>query len=185
MTPDASQALDRGSIPRLRTLSFRSDSPVTILNESKTFPRVVLGGTFDRIHGGHRLLLETAFSLGEEVTIGLTSKAYLDAHPKKIQPEIVFTFEKRASQLLKLLFEMRSRNYRIVPIHHPFGVAHLEDFDAIIGTEETLPSMRMINAHRQGNNRRKLRIMVISTVLSDSGDIQSSSRIRKQEVLGP
>ena len=33
-----------------------------------------MGGTFDHLHDGHKYLLDTAFSLGQEVHIGLTTE---------------------------------------------------------------------------------------------------------------
>ncbi|MCP4760245.1 MAG: adenylyltransferase/cytidyltransferase family protein, partial [archaeon] len=32
-----------------------------------------LGGTFDHLHNGHKLLIETAFKLGKKVVIGLAT----------------------------------------------------------------------------------------------------------------
>jgi cytidylyltransferase-like protein len=37
----------------------------------KQYKRVCLGGTFDRIHGGHKLLLTHAISIGEKVLVGV------------------------------------------------------------------------------------------------------------------
>ena len=39
----------------------------------KTYSKVCLGGTFDQIHLGHKSLLEMAFSLSDNVIIGLTT----------------------------------------------------------------------------------------------------------------
>jgi cytidyltransferase-like protein len=43
------------------------------------YASVVLGGTFDRLHTGHQSLLTKAFSVGEHVTIGLTTDGYVNS----------------------------------------------------------------------------------------------------------
>ena len=48
----------------------------------RRYGRVALGGTFDRLHVGHVALLRTAFHIGDEVAVGLTSRRFLTAHPK-------------------------------------------------------------------------------------------------------
>lgn len=37
----------------------------------KQYKKVCLGGTFDRIHGGHKLFLTHAMSISEELVIGV------------------------------------------------------------------------------------------------------------------
>ena len=44
----------------------------------KRFQSVVLGGTFDGLHAGHRAILSKAFEVGEFVTIGLTTDEYVN-----------------------------------------------------------------------------------------------------------
>lgn len=47
--------------------------PCDIVNHvrGKSYKRVCLGGTFDRLHGGHKLLLTHAVSLGEALIVGV------------------------------------------------------------------------------------------------------------------
>jgi pantetheine-phosphate adenylyltransferase len=138
----------------------------------------VLGGTFDRIHEGHRLLFSIAFTICKKVTIGLTTRFYLVKYPKSIKPEEVFSYSERKKSLIKLFNENNWTNYRIVPIRHPFGVAHSEKFDAIIGTEETLNSILKINEYRSSSNQNDLKIIIIPKVFSGDGEIVSSSNLR-------
>ena len=47
------------------------------------FNHAVIGGTFDKLHEGHTLLIKTACTVAKSVSIGLTSTAYLKKYPKK------------------------------------------------------------------------------------------------------
>lgn len=150
-------------------------------NSFTKYQYVVLGGTFDRIHPGHLLLLEIAFAIGEHITIGLTSTRYLEKYPKKTAPEKIYSYNYRQQQLMQLLESYHYQNFLIVPIDHPFGVAHIQNFDAIVVTEETLKSGNAINQYRIKHNRSALKIVVVPNVLLESGKAYSSSAIRIQE----
>ena len=38
--------------------------------------RAVLGGTFSRLHLGHKAMIDAAFNVADEVIVGLTSDKY-------------------------------------------------------------------------------------------------------------
>lgn len=44
----------------------------------KQYKKACLGGTFDRIHGGHKLLLTHAISIAESVLVGVVKSKYND-----------------------------------------------------------------------------------------------------------
>ena len=44
----------------------------------KPFRYCVMGGTFDRLHEGHKLLLKTASLLAENVFVGIVSNDFLE-----------------------------------------------------------------------------------------------------------
>lgn len=63
------------------------DSVTSCVNEEKTYKNVVLGGTFDRIHNGHKILLsEAALRCTEKLTVGVTDTNMLSG--KSIQINI-------------------------------------------------------------------------------------------------
>lgn len=43
-----------------------------LLVEEKPFKHIALGGTFDRLHNGHKVLLSTAALLSDRITCGVT-----------------------------------------------------------------------------------------------------------------
>ena len=80
--------------------------------------RVGVGGTFNVIHKGHELLFETAFSVGDELEVGLTSDDFA-RHSRKV--DVVPYFE-RKSNLARFL-ERYGKPYEIVMISDMLGTA--------------------------------------------------------------
>ncbi|MDD2696663.1 MAG: adenylyltransferase/cytidyltransferase family protein, partial [Candidatus Pacebacteria bacterium] len=77
--------------------------------------KVVIGGTFDLIHEGHRALLRKAFSLGE-VTIGLTS----DTMAKRTKKRKVRGFRQRKKDLEVFIRKEFGARARITKIEDKF-----------------------------------------------------------------
>ena len=50
----------------------------------RRFRLAVLGGTFDHLHIGHHALLASAFGVGDEVAIGVTTDRFVARHPKPV-----------------------------------------------------------------------------------------------------
>ena len=67
-----------------------------------------LGGTFDRLHGGHKLLLEVAFKLAKKVLIGITTDN-LAKNGKEI-PDLIWNFKKRTKDVTDFLQTSFSSN---------------------------------------------------------------------------
>ena len=71
----------------------------------QTYNEVVLGGTFDHIHSGHRLLLAVASLLCEErITIGLSDGPLLQ---RKFLKELIEPFQERRKKLQDFLNDVK------------------------------------------------------------------------------
>lgn len=148
--------------------------------------KVCVGGTFDILHKGHRLLLERAFSrAGAEgaVSIGLTSDAFVMERKKECT--LLRDYAERMESLCEFIdSQPERRNYEIISINTPFGGADRQDYDAIVVSAETENMALEINASRQKAGLESLEIISIGHVLAQDGIAVSSTRIRHGEIDG-
>jgi pantetheine-phosphate adenylyltransferase len=143
--------------------------------------KVMVGGTFDPLHDGHKRLLSRSFELAGSqgrVVIGLTTDSFAS---RKVHPIRPFA-ERRADLETYIAGKQYSTEWMIEPLSDRFGSAIESDFDAIVVSEETLPVAVEINKVRKDKNRRKVDIHQISCVLADDGRWISSTRIYRGEI---
>lgn len=88
--------------------------------DGKMYQHVVLGGTFDRLHVGHKILLSAAvLRCKESLTIGVTDGTMIQT--KKLW-ELIEPCQTRIDKLKEFLMDVEPRlEYRIVPITDPYG----------------------------------------------------------------
>jgi cytidyltransferase-like protein len=143
--------------------------------------KVAVGGTFDELHRGHRILLAKAFEVGEIVMIGLTSDEMLEKYPKG---HAVDCYESRKRQLLCFLSSQSvAERARIIPLHDSYGTTLTnEGLEALIVSEETKRVAGEINRLRRKLSLKPLRIFVIAMVEAEDAKPISSTRIRKGEI---
>ncbi|MFA4662156.1 phosphopantetheine adenylyltransferase [Pyrococcus kukulkanii] len=142
----------------------------------KKFKKVVVGGTFDRLHLGHKALLRKAFEVGEIVYVGLTSDEMVREKP---YAEKILPYERRLKDLL-MFFEVNGfKNYRIIKIHNAIGfTTKIKSLEAIVVSEETYKGALLVNRAREELGLKPLEIVVIPLVKSKLGGKISSSLIR-------
>ncbi|MDE2026432.1 MAG: pantetheine-phosphate adenylyltransferase [Patescibacteria group bacterium] len=139
------------------------------------------GGTFDKLHTGHKAFLRFVFSHGKNVLIGLTSEKYVSIYKNDLG---ISSFAIRQKALENfLLTEGFSGRYNITPIDTVFGPADDPQIflDALITTEETRKGAEEINAKRDSMGLYKLPIITMPLVVKNGNKI-SSSRIRAGEI---
>ncbi|HVP93594.1 MAG TPA: phosphopantetheine adenylyltransferase [Methanoregulaceae archaeon] len=143
--------------------------------------KVMVGGTFDPLHDGHKRLLTRSFELAGPsgmVTIGLTTDAFARVKQHPVKP-----FSDREENLTRFLEEKGYRTpWKIEALSDRFGTALEEDFDAIVVSEETLPVASEINRLRKERGAHKVDIHQITCVLAEDGRWISSTRIYRGEI---
>jgi pantetheine-phosphate adenylyltransferase len=143
--------------------------------------KVMVGGTFDPLHDGHKRLLTRSFDLAGPdgyVVIGLTSDSFAS---RKIHPIRPFALRKLDLEQF-ILTTIRSTGWVVEPLDDRYGSAIDADFDALIVSEETLPVAVEINKLRRGKGKKKVDIHQISCVLAEDGHWISSTRIYRGEI---
>lgn len=133
--------------------------------------KVILGGTFDLLHAGHKALLKKAFSLGQ-VNIGLVSdEMAAQSKIRKIAPFFV-----RKSELESFIAKERQTAV-IFEISDKFGPAIKEDFDFIVVSPETHKTALEINETRKNLGKRPMEIIKIDYIFAEDLLPISSTRI--------
>ncbi len=151
-----------------------------ILHKYANFMNVCIGGTFDILHKGHKLLIDKAFeTAGEEgyVFIGIMDKNIVDKNRR------ISSFEKRKKSVAEYIrYKNTSTYFLIKPIYDKYGPSLEEEFDAIVVSPETKSTAKEINRIRKYNKKKPLKIIEISFVLARDNKPISASRIRQGEI---
>lgn len=142
----------------------------------KRYRKVVVGGTFDRLHLGHKALLRKAFEVGEYVYVGLTSDEMIRDKP---YADRILPYKIRLRDLLKFFEVNGYSNYRVIKIHTAIGFADgMKGLEAIVVSEETYKGALIVNRARVEKGLKPLEIVKIGLVKSAIGPKISSSLIR-------
>lgn len=98
----------------------RVSLPPELDKQLQTYRNVVLGGTFDRIHAGHKVLLTQAVLLAtERVVVGVTDGGMIKS--KKLH-ELILPAAHRIEHVKEFLEDVDPfLRYEVVPILDPFG----------------------------------------------------------------
>ncbi|MBP6913705.1 MAG: pantetheine-phosphate adenylyltransferase [Candidatus Levybacteria bacterium] len=138
-----------------------------------------LGGTFDRLHRGHRDFLQFSLSKSDYVVLGLTSDAYIKKNKDGLGIES-YEIRKKNLQIFLQSIQKKSR-VKIVQIDDLFGPTILPEykFDVIIVTQDTVKGGEEINKKRREVGLLDLPLEVFSLTKEVYGVPIASSTIRK------
>uniref|UniRef100_A0AAG5DFW1 Bifunctional coenzyme A synthase n=1 Tax=Anopheles atroparvus TaxID=41427 RepID=A0AAG5DFW1_ANOAO len=177
------------TVVELDTADAQSALPFAELDpEDQSFRNVVLGGTFDRIHAGHKVLLTQAVLLAtERLVVGVTDGAMIKS--KKLC-ELILPAEQRIQQVKEFLEDVDSSlRYEVVPILDPFGPTATDaNLDLIVVSTETARGGAKVNELRQQNGLNQLQVHTIEllddeSTIEDKEDKVSSSN-QRMDLLG-
>ena len=145
----------------------------------RVYSRVAVGGTFDKLHVGHRALLRKAALIGDQVLVGVTSDEYvLKASKRGVEEYAV-----RAKRVSEFFRRLRGDGFfNVRKLDDPYGPAIYEFLDAIVVSEETLPRALELNTLREKMGEKALDIVVVGLVRDERGEVVSSTRIRLEEI---
>ena len=142
--------------------------------------KVCLGGTFDKLHKGHRMLIDKAFETAGKngfVFIGLTTASMV--REKKNVEKYDFRKKQIESYISQQNFSIK---FEIKPIEDKFGPSIAGDFDAIVVSPGTKKTALEINEMRKKKNKKILKIVEIPFILADDDKPISSTRIKNREI---
>ncbi|XP_041029250.1 bifunctional coenzyme A synthase isoform X1 [Carcharodon carcharias] len=150
-----------------------------------SYSDVVLGGTFDRLHSAHRILLSISCLLtGKRLLIGVADGELLN---RKMLKELIEPYQERVEKLRKFLLDVNPAvQYDLVPLKDPYGPAITDpNLNCIVVSDETQKGGEAVNRKRLENALQELAIHKISLIkdvhhTADEEEKISSSTLRKR-----
>ncbi|XP_044760646.1 bifunctional coenzyme A synthase [Coccinella septempunctata] len=124
--------------------------------ENKIFKHGVIGGTFDRMHSAHKLLLsELALRSDSKMTIGITDDEMIKG---KILSELIENLHTRVDNVRSFMTDICPEvPCDIVPISDPFGPSIVDPtMDMLVVSRETLRGGQKVNEVRASRNLSQL-----------------------------
>jgi len=142
---------------------------------------VAVGGTFDKLHKGHKTLILKAFEVGETVIIGLCTDLFAEKLRKNHD---VSPYTTRLRDLKRFLKENGlAERARIIPLNDPYGpTLKSRRIEALIVSRETEPRAFQINNLRRAAGLKPLDIITIDMVPAYDNSPISTTRIYKGEI---
>ncbi|KAI0005985.1 Nucleotidylyl transferase [Russula compacta] len=144
------------------------DSRTAPGSDPSTFPVVALGGTFDHIHSGHKILLSMAAWIADEkLVVGVTDDALLT---KKDNRDMLESPQERMRAVRRFMELFKpSIVYDIVPISDVYGPTATDpNIQALVVSKETAPGGKAVDKYREEKGFPPLKTFVIDVISHSS-----------------
>ncbi|EPY88170.1 bifunctional coenzyme A synthase [Camelus ferus] len=170
--------------------AIRPTSPVarSAKQPVRGYHRGAVGGTFDRLHNAHKVLLSVACILAQEqLVVGVADKDLLKS---KVLPELLQPYSERVERLSEFLVDIKpSLAFDFIPLLDPYGPAGSDpSLEFLVVSEETYRGGMAVNRFRLENDLEELTLYQIQLLKDlnnkeNEEDKVSSSSFR-QQMLG-
>uniref|UniRef100_A0A9J8CJ93 Bifunctional coenzyme A synthase n=1 Tax=Cyprinus carpio carpio TaxID=630221 RepID=A0A9J8CJ93_CYPCA len=170
--------------PRLKEVEEDDDRRGAQLKPLETFSDVVVGGTFDRLHGAHKTLLNiSCLMANRRFVIGVCDQELLK---NKVLKELIEPYDQRVQKLQDFLNDVKpSLKYEIVPLSDPFGPSISDpELQCIVVSEETRKGGEAVNRKRVENPQPALPLDPYVIGLTGGSGSGKSSIAHRLEALG-
>ncbi|KAL6520032.1 hypothetical protein OROHE_017175 [Orobanche hederae] len=156
--------------------------PDSSISPPNSYDAVVLGGTFDRLHDGHRQFLKAAAAVARDrIVVGVCDGPMLT---NKQYSNLIEPIEQRIKNVEDYIKSVKSELVvQVEPIVDPYGPSIIDDnLQAIIVSKETFTGGLSVNKKRAEKGLSQLKIEVVDLVPEEtSGDKLSSTALRRLE----
>lgn len=151
--------------------------------QDRVYDYVALGGTFDRLHPGHKMLLtQASLCTASRLRVGVTGPLLLK---NKKNAEMLQSFDTRRGNAERFLRALRGDlALDVVELTEKSGGTNaIAEVDAMVVSPETLPSLESINAERRERGFKDMAPILIRFVGgADNTSRISSSKLREMEI---
>ncbi|MHA1932841.1 MAG: pantetheine-phosphate adenylyltransferase [Promethearchaeota archaeon] len=140
-----------------------------------------MGGTFDHLHEGHKLLLKTALSISEFVEIGLTTQKLLENKKYYSTLEDYQTRQEKLKDFVKSFTDIE--RIIIVEIKNwddMSGYAQDPEYEGLVVSQETYENALKLNNEREEKGLKPLILIVVPLIKDENSQKISSTSIRKK-----
>jgi len=143
----------------------------SIAKKLKSYQGVVIGGTFDKIHNGHKLLVGVAALFAEKkLTVGVADGPLLNG---KVLAELIEPADTRIKSVECLIDDFKpGLDKKVVAITEPAGPSGTDDdLQLLVVSQETIKGGSYVNGIREDNNLLPLELHAIDLLADDKSDL--------------